>query len=106
MDLNQYIRMSISIGDLLVDRKRIQSPMACESSMPFSRPPLSNSPEPMQLGRARLTPAERHRRLRENLCLYCGECNHNPSTSARVSTSIFLNITKRQFGIPALLSVN
>lgn len=71
--LNQYIRMSISIGNLLVDRRPIQSPMACESSTPFSRPPRSNSLKPMQLGCAPLTPAERHQRLRVNLCLYCGE---------------------------------
>jgi hypothetical protein len=30
-DLNQYIRMSISISNLLVDRRPIQLPMACES---------------------------------------------------------------------------
>uniref|UniRef100_A0A4W5LSB5 ribonuclease H n=1 Tax=Hucho hucho TaxID=62062 RepID=A0A4W5LSB5_9TELE len=121
MDLNQYIRMSISIGNLLVDRSPIQLPIACESSMPFSHPPRSNSPEPMQLVAQPLS-----RRLSDNrgyvrTCASIVECNHlltccpirppqrgdhNPSTSARVSTSTFLNITKRQFGIPALLSAN
>ena len=75
----------------------------------------------MQLGCAPLTPAERQRRVHENLCLYCGESNHlltrypirprrrgdhSPSTSAQISTCTFLNITKRQFSIPAPLSAN
>lgn len=32
--------------------------------------------EPMQLGRSRLSPEERERRFRENLCLYCGRAGH------------------------------
>ncbi len=32
--------------------------------------------EPMQVGRARLTVGERHRRLANQLCLYCGEAGH------------------------------
>lgn len=32
--------------------------------------------EPMQLGRTRLTPAERQRRMRDKLCLYCGQGGH------------------------------
>lgn len=32
--------------------------------------------EPMQIGRAHLTIAERHHRLANNLCLYCGEAGH------------------------------
>lgn len=35
------------------------------------RPPSAN--EPMQLGRTRLTPAERQRRMRDQLCLYCAQ---------------------------------
>lgn len=38
------------------------------------RPPPVD--EPMQLGRARLTPAERQRRMRDKLCLYCGQGGH------------------------------
>lgn len=30
----------------------------------------------MQLGRSRLSPEERERRFRENLCLYCGQSGH------------------------------
>ena len=32
--------------------------------------------EPMQIGHTRLTPEERQRRFRGNLCLYCGETGH------------------------------
>lgn len=32
--------------------------------------------EPMQVGRTRLTPGERNRRLREGECLYCGQTGH------------------------------
>lgn len=46
--------------------------------------------EPMQLGRARLTPAERERRVRHRLCIYCGQpdhflssCPHLPKEQAR-----------------------
>lgn len=38
--------------------------------------PSSEGPEPMQLGRTRLTPEERERRLREGKCLYCGNPGH------------------------------
>ncbi|XP_061100251.1 uncharacterized protein LOC133130042 [Conger conger] len=38
---------------------------------------LSDSPgEPMQLGRMRLTPSERQRRVRQGLCVYCGQAGH------------------------------
>uniref|UniRef100_A0A7N8WLZ3 Retrotransposon gag domain-containing protein n=1 Tax=Mastacembelus armatus TaxID=205130 RepID=A0A7N8WLZ3_9TELE len=33
-------------------------------------------PEPMQIGRSGLTPEERSRRFKDNLCLYCGEPAH------------------------------
>lgn len=33
-------------------------------------------PEPMQVGRTRLTPEERQRRISAHLCLYCGSPGH------------------------------
>lgn len=46
-----------------------------------SSPPVqSTGEEPMQLGRARLTPAERNRRQMSGLCLYCGQAGHYIST--------------------------
>ncbi len=38
--------------------------------------PRLPSEEPMQLGRTRLTPAERQRRMQRKLCLYCGKEGH------------------------------
>ncbi len=32
--------------------------------------------EPMQLGRAQLTPSERQRRVNQRLCIYCGQAGH------------------------------
>lgn len=48
------------------------TPYATESPQ-FSEP---DSPEPMQLGRARLTLQERTRRMKSRLCLYCGGSGH------------------------------
>lgn len=47
------------------------------SSPPGGRQP---SPEPMEVGRASLSAAERRRRLTENLCLYCGGGGHRVSS--------------------------
>nr|XP_004573199.1 uncharacterized protein LOC101477551 [Maylandia zebra] len=52
------------------------------SALPPSLPvtssvrPRSPSPEPMQIGRARLTPEERERRFRAGECFYCGGSGH------------------------------
>lgn len=52
-----------------------------ESPLSPSTPPTSPSgEEPMQLGRARLTQAERQRRFKGGLCLYCGLPGHHLST--------------------------
>ena len=40
----------------------------------------SDDPEPMQLGRTRLSVTERQRRIRENKCLYCGQDGHFASS--------------------------
>lgn len=45
-----------------------------------SASPRRSSPEPMELGRASLTPEERHRRLTAGLCLYCGGEGHLVAT--------------------------
>lgn len=41
-----------------------------------SRPARPTTEEPMQLGRSRLSPAERERRRMGNLCFYCGGAGH------------------------------
>ena len=45
----------------------------------------SEDPEPMQLGGARLSAKEKERRMREGLCLYCGETGHRLSSCLELS---------------------
>ena len=45
----------------------------------------SDDPEPMQLGGARLSAKEKERRMREGLCLYCGETGHRLSSCLELS---------------------
>ncbi|KAI3375986.1 hypothetical protein L3Q82_016516, partial [Scortum barcoo] len=46
------------------------------SSATAERAPSSDQAEPMQLGRARLDPEERRRRVRVGACFYCGQAGH------------------------------
>ncbi len=39
-------------------------------------PPVVPEQEAMQVGHARISPEERDRRYRQNLCLYCGQAGH------------------------------
>ena len=48
--------------------------------------------EPMQLGRAQLTQAERQRRLRKGLCFYCGEPGHLVVTCPVKTVSVLLHV--------------
>ncbi|KAI3363703.1 hypothetical protein L3Q82_001196 [Scortum barcoo] len=48
-------------------------PLATEEATSNSH---MREPEPMQIGRTRLTPEERSRRRQGNLCLYCGQAGH------------------------------
>lgn len=50
------------------------------SPVPSSCPETLPAEEPMQLGRAHLTPDERQRRQRSGLCIYCGQAGHYIST--------------------------
>uniref|UniRef100_A0AAV2IV15 CCHC-type domain-containing protein n=1 Tax=Knipowitschia caucasica TaxID=637954 RepID=A0AAV2IV15_KNICA len=42
--------------------------------------PYPREDEPMQLGRTRLTPEEREKRMRERRCYYCGGFGHFSAT--------------------------
>lgn len=64
---------------------RVPPPLTSPAPPPFftptiSRPPLP-PPEPMEIGRSRLTPEERERRFRAGECLYCG---HRPRTTTEL----------------------
>ncbi|KAL0195404.1 hypothetical protein M9458_008976, partial [Cirrhinus mrigala] len=69
LSLNQYIDLSI----------RIDKVMRLPATF-LPQPSASTNPEPMQLGTTRLTIEERERRLRNNLCLYCGQAGHIRAT--------------------------
>ncbi|KAJ8014175.1 hypothetical protein DPEC_G00037520 [Dallia pectoralis] len=95
-DLNELITLVIRLDSRLRERQRERASRApSTSSSLFSSPPnvslhsplvppftssntTSHRPteEPMHLGRARLSPAERTRRMQAGVCLYCGQNGH------------------------------
>ena len=90
-DLDSLIALAIRTDNRLVERERDRSRPAAippgqrGQTTPFlgvppqrfgAAAPPSAVEEPMQLGRARLSPEERQRRLREGRCIYCGEPGH------------------------------
>ena len=96
-DLDSVISMAIRIDNRLTERRRNKSKDAVDPPPQRRRSPLDTtsswrprhpSPafrttappgsveEPMQLGRAKLSMAERQRRLKEGLCFYCGQRGH------------------------------
>lgn len=92
VDLDTLISQTIQLDNRLRERRRERRSNHCSqtslrqpirptrpSSPPNLQTPTSGkleTPEPMQLGRTRLTPGERERRMRERRCLYCGELGH------------------------------
>ena len=86
--LDDLIALSIRIDGRLRERQR-ERRFSVVPQAPFHRSAESGrfpseqvfggsaeAPEPMQLGRARLSTEERQRRLQENRCLYCGQSGH------------------------------
>ncbi|KAL0155832.1 hypothetical protein M9458_050095, partial [Cirrhinus mrigala] len=88
LSLNQYIDLSIRVDSIL--RARKTSRPSTSVSLPV--PTTQETPEPMQLGATKLTLEERERRLRGNLCLYCGLPGHIrancPTRPPRPPTSV------------------
>ena len=83
--LEQLIRLCIRLDNRLRERRAGRhsiSQHATLQSVPHSFTPLlpprseARWEEPMQLGRAELTPTERSRRIREGEGLYCGLLGH------------------------------
>ncbi|KAI2656673.1 Retrotransposon-derived protein PEG10 [Labeo rohita] len=69
--LDVFIDLSIRIDNLVCSRRPPhQSPMSSQSAtaVPDS--------DPMQIGFTHLTAEERERRIRQHLCLYCGQPGH------------------------------
>lgn len=86
--LNSLIDLAIQLDNRIRERERQAKKTfpGTRSCSPVPRPRNSNHPvvepsssptdEPMQLGHTGLTPAERQRRIRNQLCLYCGQGGH------------------------------
>ncbi|XP_051563312.1 uncharacterized protein LOC127446447 [Myxocyprinus asiaticus] len=69
--LDQFIDLAIRIDNLIRSRRpnRFTSPLS-QTNQP------SDNAEPMQVGRTHLSTEERERRIRNHLCLYCGQVEH------------------------------
>ncbi|KAL0157403.1 hypothetical protein M9458_048649 [Cirrhinus mrigala] len=72
LSLEQYIDLSIRVDNVMRARKSSRF----TSSLPLPTPSSEAPVEPMQLGSTKLSLEERERRLRNNLCLYCGLAGH------------------------------
>uniref|UniRef100_A0AAQ4P822 CCHC-type domain-containing protein n=1 Tax=Gasterosteus aculeatus aculeatus TaxID=481459 RepID=A0AAQ4P822_GASAC len=86
--LDELVALSIRIDSHLRERRRERVAYAALGSPPRQLPEPRRAPtevgpdesiagsEAMQLGRARLAPAERLHRLQGNQCMYCGQSGH------------------------------
>ncbi|KAK3526942.1 hypothetical protein QTP86_004713 [Hemibagrus guttatus] len=77
--LERLIQLSIRVATRMqscVDEPQDQSSPNTWLDQPATVSPPEPAPEPMHLGTSHLTPAERQRRLTQNLCLYCGAPGH------------------------------
>ncbi|KAI2651010.1 Retrotransposon-derived protein PEG10 [Labeo rohita] len=72
LSLEEYIDLSIRVDSVMRARK----PGRLPTPVPAVTPASEAAPEPMQLGATKLSLEERERRLRGNLCLYCGLAGH------------------------------
>ncbi len=77
--LEQFIQLSIRVAS------RMHSCMKDQQSLTHSNPLLRrpeniSPPEPMLVDNTRLSLKERHRRLSQGLCLYCGASGHTIAT--------------------------
>ncbi|KAK3568426.1 hypothetical protein QTP86_006935 [Hemibagrus guttatus] len=77
--LERFIQLSICFAtrmQLCLEEHQGQAQLTSTLCRPGSVSPPEPAHEPMQLESSRLTPAERQRRLTQNLCLYCGAPGH------------------------------
>ncbi|KAK3568744.1 hypothetical protein QTP86_016297 [Hemibagrus guttatus] len=73
--LERFIQLSIRFATRMqscLEEHQGQSSLTTTLGRPDSVSPPEPAPEPMHSGSSHLTPAERQRRLTQNLCLYCG----------------------------------
>ncbi|KAL0204491.1 hypothetical protein M9458_002509, partial [Cirrhinus mrigala] len=102
--LNQYIDLSIRVDNVM----RARRPGRTFTSLPPTLPSTLTAPEPMQLGATKLSVEERERRLRNNLCLYCGQPGHLratcPTRPPRPPTAVSsVNLPLSRCEVPVML---
>ncbi|KAI2655839.1 Transposon Tf2-6 polyprotein [Labeo rohita] len=110
--LEQFMELTIQIDNLMRSRRggrQTQPARPAPSASNYSA--TSSSPEPMQIGRTHLTEEERERRLRDNLCLYCGQPGHIRATCPirppRAAPSrVSAKIPNHSMSIPVTLLIN
>ncbi len=73
--LDQFIDLAIRIDNLLRSRRQLRF-----SSAPVGATAPPPDSEPMQIGFTHISVEERERRMRGNLCLYCGLTGHMRAT--------------------------
>ena len=89
--LDDAIALAVRIDQRVQTRRRERGRPSLPTTNPKHNPatilPASatsssqlHQSEPMEIGRASLTPAERQRRITSNLCLYCGGDGHRVAT--------------------------
>ncbi len=69
--LDQLIDLSICIDNMIRSRRPSRG-----STFRSLNPPVVPEQEAMQVGHAHISPEDRDRRYRQNLCLYCGQAGH------------------------------
>ncbi len=78
--LDALIDLAIRIDSRLTQRQKerlARRPQLSLHRSPATEPaPRPSEPEPMQVDRTRLSPAERQRRITSGSCLYCGQPGH------------------------------
>lgn len=83
--LDEAIALAVGLDRRIQARRQEKGRFSQRSARTLSDPPATpqsqhNRPEPMEIGRAFLTPEERQCRITSNLCLYCGGEGHRVMT--------------------------
>ncbi|MGL5597224.1 MAG: DUF4939 domain-containing protein [Aeromonas sp.] len=80
-ELDSLIDLALRVEGRLVRRRLLRLPSSRVMLPSHDSPspagfPDDSAPEPMQLGRLRLTPLQKQQRLTQGLCFYCGKPDH------------------------------
>ncbi|KAL0185638.1 hypothetical protein M9458_017308 [Cirrhinus mrigala] len=110
--LEQFMELTIQIDNLMRSHRggrQAQPARPAPSTSNYSA--TYSAPEPMQIGRTHLTEEERERRLRDHLCLYCGQPGHIrascPIRPPRAAPSrVSAEIPNHSMSIPVTLLIN